>query len=111
MENWSTDFSNKVSDTNVMYGVGVDGKINDTIKYRVAFERIRADGNIDKRIGRVLNNYLLMRDGFVPINIKFIDRADYYTAFNDLPFSEKASMVWRLALLIRLECDILYFLA
>jgi hypothetical protein len=27
-----------------MYGVGVDGKINDTIKYRVAFERIRADG-------------------------------------------------------------------
>jgi hypothetical protein len=45
----ATDFSkDKVSDTNVMYGVGVDGKINDTIKYRVAFERIRADDdNID----------------------------------------------------------------
>ena len=43
----ATDFSDKVSDTNVVYGVGVDGKINDTIKYRVAFERIRADGNID----------------------------------------------------------------
>ncbi|VVH66653.1 hypothetical protein BSPLISOX_2614, partial [uncultured Gammaproteobacteria bacterium] len=43
----ATDFSDKVSDTNVVYGVGVDGKINDAIKYRVAFERIRADGNID----------------------------------------------------------------
>jgi hypothetical protein len=29
-----------------------------------------------------------MRDGFVPINIKFIDRADYYTAFNE--FNESA---------------------
>ncbi|CAC9998340.1 hypothetical protein [uncultured Gammaproteobacteria bacterium] len=29
------------------------------------------------------DNYLLIRDGFVPINIKFIDRADYYTAFNE----------------------------
>jgi Fic family protein len=38
------------------------------------------DGN--GRIGRVLNNYLLMREGFVPINIKFIDRKKYYEAFN-----------------------------
>ncbi|SHN94064.1 outer membrane beta-barrel protein [bacterium endosymbiont of Bathymodiolus sp. 5 South] len=43
----ATGYSDKGSDTNVVYGVGVDGKINDTIKYRVAFERIRADGNID----------------------------------------------------------------
>jgi hypothetical protein len=43
----ATGSSDKGSDTNVVYGVGVDGKINDTIKYRVAFERIRADGNID----------------------------------------------------------------
>ncbi|VVH66991.1 hypothetical protein BSPLISOX_1255 [uncultured Gammaproteobacteria bacterium] len=44
----ATDFGDdKISGTDVMYGVGVDGKINDTIKYRVAFERIRADGNID----------------------------------------------------------------
>ncbi len=39
------------------------------------------DGN--GRIGRVLNNYLLIREGFVPINIKFIDRQSYYTAFRD----------------------------
>ncbi len=39
------------------------------------------DGN--GRIGRVLNNYLLIREGFVPVNIKFIDRKMYYEAFNE----------------------------
>ncbi len=39
------------------------------------------DGN--GRIGRVLNNYLLIREGFVPINIKFIDRKKYYDAFKE----------------------------
>jgi len=39
------------------------------------------DGN--GRIGRVLNNYLLIREGFVPINIKFIDKKKYYEAFNE----------------------------
>ncbi len=39
------------------------------------------DGN--GRIGRVLNNYLLIREGFVPINIKFIDRKKYYDAFQN----------------------------
>lgn len=43
------------------------------------------DGN--GRIGRVLNNYLLIREGFVPINIKFIDRKKYYDAFKE--FDEK----------------------
>lgn len=39
------------------------------------------DGN--GRIGRVLNNYVLIREGFVPINIKFIDRKKYYEAFGE----------------------------
>src|SRR3990167_9159012 len=43
------------------------------------------DGN--GRIGRVLNNYVLIREGFVPINIKFIDRNKYYDAFKE--FDEK----------------------
>ena len=43
------------------------------------------DGN--GRIGRVINNYLLIREGFVPINIKFIDRKKYYEAFKE--FDEK----------------------
>ncbi len=43
------------------------------------------DGN--GRIGRVINNYLLIREGFVPINIKFIDKTKYYEAFKE--FDEK----------------------
>lgn len=39
------------------------------------------DGN--GRIGRVLNNYILIREGYVPINIKFIDRKKYYEAFRE----------------------------
>jgi Fic family protein len=45
------------------------------------------DGN--GRIGRVINNYLLIREGFVPVNIKFIDRKMYYEAFTE--FGEKGT--------------------
>ncbi|HBG93362.1 MAG TPA: cell filamentation protein Fic, partial [Nitrospiraceae bacterium] len=39
--------------------------------------------------GRVINNYLLIREGFVPVNIKFIDRKMYYDAFKE--FDEKGA--------------------
>jgi hypothetical protein len=45
------------------------------------------DGN--GRIGRIINNYLLIREGFVPINIKFVDRQKYYDAFKE--FDKKGS--------------------
>lgn len=45
------------------------------------------DGN--GRIGRVINNFLLLREGFVPINIKFMDRKNYYDAFKE--FDEKGA--------------------
>ncbi len=50
-------------------------------KLHLSFEYIHpfVDGN--GRIGRVINNYLLIREGFVPINIKFVDRGKYYDAF------------------------------
>ncbi|MFA6587694.1 MAG: Fic family protein [Patescibacteria group bacterium] len=52
-------------------------------KIHLTFENTHpfVDGN--GRIGRVLNNYLLIREGFVPINIKFIDRKKYYEAFKE----------------------------
>ena len=56
-------------------------------KLHLTFEYIHpfVDGN--GRIGRVINNYLLIREGFVPVNIKFIDRKMYYEAFKE--FDEK----------------------
>ncbi|PJA32590.1 MAG: cell filamentation protein Fic, partial [Candidatus Zambryskibacteria bacterium CG_4_9_14_3_um_filter_42_15] len=49
------------------------------------------DGN--GRIGRAINNYLLIREGYVPINIKFIDRARYYDAFKEFQTNSKTSIM------------------
>jgi Fic family protein len=68
----------------VEYNSSVDMNIIDRIaRLHLDFEYIHpfVDGN--GRIGRVINNYLLIREGYVPINIKFIDRKMYYHAFRD----------------------------
>ncbi len=59
----------------------------------LTFEHIHpfVDGN--GRIGRAINNYLLTREGFVPINIKFIDRASYYDAFEEFDKQKKAAIM------------------
>ena len=49
------------------------------------------DGN--GRIGRVINNYLLIREGFVPINIKFVDRRMYYDAFEEFSGKNSANIM------------------
>lgn len=49
------------------------------------------DGN--GRIGRVINNYLLIRDGYVPINIKFIERDEYYAAFKEFENGGKTEIM------------------
>jgi len=59
----------------------------------LTFENIHpfVDGN--GRIGRVINNYLLIREGFVPINIKFIDRKLYYEAFKEFDDRGKTAVM------------------
>jgi Fic family protein len=49
------------------------------------------DGN--GRIGRAINNYLLIREGYVPVNIKFIDRARYYDAFKEFETNNKTAVM------------------
>ncbi len=52
--------------------------------FHLTFERIHpfVDGN--GRIGRALNNYLLLREGYVPMTILFATREVYYAAFHEL---------------------------
>jgi Fic family protein len=66
-----------------------DNIVERIARLHLAFEYTHPfiDGN--GRIGRVLNNYVLIREGFVPMNIKFIDRAKYYDAFRE--FDQKGS--------------------
>lgn len=78
--------------------VTYNSTVNQSIIKRIAvfhlnFENIHpfVDGN--GRIGRVLNNYLLIREGYVPINIKFIDRAQYYDAFKEFDEKRKSSIM------------------
>ena len=67
--------------------------INRIAKLHLTFEYTHpfCDGN--GRIGRVINNYALIREGFVPINIKFIDRKKYYEAFREFDMKGKASIM------------------
>ncbi|MFA5878865.1 MAG: Fic family protein [Candidatus Margulisiibacteriota bacterium] len=62
-------------------------------KLHLVFEHTHPfiDGN--GRIGRVINNYLLIREGFVPINIKFIERKKYYEAFAEFDANGKTSIM------------------
>lgn len=62
-------------------------------KLHLVFEYIHpfCDGN--GRIGRLIMNYLLIREGYVPINIKFIDRKDYYQAFNEFNWDGKTTIM------------------
>ncbi|SMN00306.1 Huntingtin interacting protein E-like protein [uncultured Candidatus Thioglobus sp.] len=55
----------------------------------LAFEHTHPfmDGN--GRIGRVINNYLLIRAGYTPINIKFSNRVQYYEAFAEYDLTGK----------------------
>ena len=62
-------------------------------RFHLTFEHIHpfVDGN--GRIGRVLNNYLLIQNQHVPINIKFLDRSLYYDAFTEFDKHGRAAIM------------------
>jgi len=62
-------------------------------KLHLTFEHIHpfCDGN--GRIGRVLNNFILLKEGYISINIAFINRADYYQAFRSFNVDGDTSLM------------------
>jgi Fic family protein len=75
------------------YGDSTSSIISKIATLHLGFEYIHpfVDGN--GRIGRVLNNYMLLREGFVPININFVDRKDYYEAFKEFQTNGKTKIM------------------
>lgn len=84
------DVERLLADILIEYQAGVHEHIVKRIaRLHLAFEYIHpfVDGN--GRIGRALNNYCLVREGYVPINIAFSNRARYYDAFKEFQDSDK----------------------
>lgn len=78
------DIERLIADMLAVYHGNKDAHIVARVaRLHLAFESIHpfCDGN--GRIGRILNNYELIREGYVPINIAFVNRARYYNAFKE----------------------------
>ncbi|UUX93386.1 Fic family protein [Methanoplanus endosymbiosus] len=75
------------------YAASEENIIRRIAKLHLTFEYIHPfiDGN--GRIGRVIINYLLIREGYVPITITFTDRSLYYDAFEEFEKSGKTSVM------------------
>ncbi|MDP8185419.1 Fic family protein [Phocoenobacter skyensis] len=65
-------------------------------EFHLAFESIHPfiDGN--GRTGRLLLNFELLKNGYLPIDIKFTDRAKYYACFDDYHETKHAKMFTQL---------------
>jgi Fic family protein len=72
-------------------------------KFHLEFEHIHpfCDGN--GRIGRVLMNYQLLRQGFPPVIIRDKEKADYYTSFRDFDSKQSSRGMDRLVYLALTE--------
>ncbi|MBE0675475.1 MAG: Fic family protein [Bacteroidales bacterium] len=62
-------------------------------RLHLTFEHIHPFNDGNGRIGRVIVNYILVREGYVPVNIKFIDRNRYYDAFREYDRDAKTTIM------------------
>ena len=64
--------------------------------FHIRFEAIHPfiDGN--GRTGRLLANFILMRAGYLPVSIKYENRADYYDAFASFHRDDNATPMIRI---------------
>lgn len=88
------DVRRLLADMLTEYHANASGHIVKRIaRLHLTFENIHPfiDGN--GRIGRALNNYALIREGYVPINIAFVNRARYYDAFREFENSGRTAVM------------------
>jgi Fic family protein len=62
-------------------------------RLHLTFENIHPFNDGNGRIGRVIVNYILLREGYVPVNIKFVDRSRYYEAFREFDREAKTAIM------------------
>jgi len=80
-----------------------DNTIKKIAIFHIQFERIHPfiDGN--GRTGRLIANLELMKAGYPPIDIKFIDRNEYYDCFNEYEQTGKTEKIERMFAVYVLE--------